>query len=52
MKTAEQMINEKGNHLISVSPNTSIYDALRLMIEKQIGAILVKKGDEIILKLI
>jgi CBS domain-containing protein len=48
MKTAEQMINEKGNHLISVSPNTSIYDALRLMIEKQIGAILVKKGDEIV----
>lgn len=48
MKTAEQMINEKGNHLISVPPNTSIYDALRLMIEKQIGAILVKKGDEIV----
>ena len=48
MKTAEQMINEKGNHLISVSPNTSVYDALRLMIEKQIGAILVKKGDEIV----
>ena len=48
MKTAEQMLNEKGNHLISVSPNTSIYDALRLMIEKQIGAILVKKGDEIV----
>ncbi|MEJ2536517.1 MAG: CBS domain-containing protein [Calditrichia bacterium] len=48
MKTAEQMIKEKGNHLISVSPDTTIYDALRLMIEKQIGAILVKKDDEIV----
>ena len=48
MKTAEQMIKEKGNHLINVSPDTTIYDALRLMIEKQIGAILVKKGDEIV----
>jgi CBS domain-containing protein len=48
MKTAEEMIKEKGNHLISVSPDTTIYDALRLMIEKQIGAILVKKDGEIV----
>lgn len=48
MKTAEEMLKEKGNHLISVSPDTTIYDALRLMIEKQIGAILVKKDDDIV----
>lgn len=48
MRTAEEMLKEKGDHMIYVSPETTISDALRLMIEKQIGAILVKEKDQIV----
>ena len=48
MKTAEDILREKGNQIISVSPDSTIYDALRIMIENQIGAILIKQEDEII----
>ena len=48
MKTAEDILREKGNQIISVSPDSTIYDALRIMIENQIGAILIKQEDKII----
>jgi CBS domain-containing protein len=48
MKTAEDILQEKGNQIISVSPDSTIYDALRIMIENQIGAILIKQEDKII----
>ncbi len=45
---AEDILNEKGPELICVSPETTIYDALKIMIDKKIGAILIKKDDECI----
>jgi signal-transduction protein with cAMP-binding, CBS, and nucleotidyltransferase domain len=48
MTTAEDILNEKGAIMYSVSPDTTIYDALKLMLEKRIGAILVKDGDQIV----
>ncbi|MCB0263608.1 MAG: CBS domain-containing protein [Calditrichia bacterium] len=48
MTTAEEILNEKGAYMHSVSPDTSIFDALQLMISKRIGAILVKEGHEIV----
>ena len=48
MTTAEEILNEKGAYMYGVSPDTSIFDALQLMISKRIGAILVKEGDKIV----
>ena len=48
MKTAEETLKEKGEQLISVTPETTINEALRVMIENQIGAILIKEGDKIV----
>lgn len=48
MRTAEELLEEKGSQLYFVSPGTQIIDALRLMVEKKIGAILIKDGDEIV----
>jgi CBS domain-containing protein len=48
MRTAEELLEEKGSQLYFVSPGTKIIDALRLMVEKKIGAILIKDGDEIV----
>lgn len=42
MKTALDMLQEKGNKIFSVPPETTIYDALKIMRDNNIGAMLVK----------
>ena len=44
--TAEDIIEEKGSQIISVSPETTIYDVLKLMVGRKIGAIIVKEGEK------
>ena len=44
--TAEDIIEEKGSEIISVSPETTVYDALKLMVGSKIGAIVVKEGEK------
>jgi CBS domain-containing protein len=44
--TAEDIIAEKGSEIISVSPETTVYDALKLMVGRKIGAIMVKEGEK------
>lgn len=41
------LLQQKGKHVFSVSPQTSVYDALHLMAEKNIGAVLVMEGGEL-----
>jgi CBS domain-containing protein len=48
MKTAEELLHEKGNEIFSVSPETSVEEVLRLMIDKHIASIVVKRDDKII----
>ncbi len=45
MKTVQQLLESKRNGVASVSPDTSVLDALRAMAEKEIGAVLVLDGD-------
>ena len=45
--TAEEVLEEKGSQIFSVSKNTTLLDALQIMNEKKIGAILVKDNDNI-----
>jgi CBS domain-containing protein len=45
MKIVKQILKEKGPQFWSVGPDTMVYDALKLMAEKNIGALLVlEKG--------
>jgi len=48
MKTAWEILQEKGDTMFSVTPDTTIFDALQTMVEKNIGAILIKEGDKIV----
>jgi CBS domain-containing protein len=48
MKTAEDILRDKEIDIISVTPDTTIIEAIRIMLKNQIGAILVKEGDKII----
>ena len=41
METIRQILNKKGNQIFSVTPGTTVYDTLKLMADKNIGAVLV-----------
>lgn len=47
MKLVKHIIEKKGKEIYSVSPDNSMYDALKLMAEKGIGALLVLKDGKI-----
>lgn len=48
MKTAEEVLQEKSREIISVTLDTSIYDALQKMIHHKIGSILVQAKGQIV----
>lgn len=48
VKTAEQILQEKGGELYSVSEDAKILEALRVMVERKVGSILVKEGARIV----
>lgn len=48
MKTAGDLLREKGDQIWSVEPATSVYDGLRLMAEKNIGALLVLEDGDLV----
>jgi len=47
MITVRQLLNSKPDDLWSVSPETSVYETLELMAEKDIGAVLVLEDGEL-----
>ena len=48
MNTVKDIINSKGNKVWSVTPQTKVFDALKLMAEKNIGAVLVVENDDVL----
>jgi CBS domain-containing protein len=48
MRTVQDILRTKGTAVWSVAPDTTVYDALRLMAEKNIGAVLVLKEERIV----
>jgi CBS domain-containing protein len=45
MKTVSQLLQVKGGSVWSVTPESSVFGALKLMAEKNVGALLVMNGD-------
>ncbi|MGL4996276.1 MAG: CBS domain-containing protein, partial [Deefgea sp.] len=49
MKTARQLLAAKAKHeTISVSPTATVYQALQMMADANIGAILVMEGEKLV----
>jgi CBS domain-containing protein len=48
MHNARDVIRQKGNQVFSVKPDTSVLDALRLMADKNAGAVIVTADDKVI----
>lgn len=46
--TVGQILAEKGNKAMSVAPDNSVFDALKVMAEFDIGAVLVTEGDQLV----
>jgi CBS domain-containing protein len=48
MPIVNQILNAKGNQVWSVEPETPVFDALKLMAEKDVGALLVRKQNKVV----
>ncbi len=48
MKTVREILDKKGNQIFSVEPTTKVFDALKLMAEKNVGALLVVDNDKLV----
>ncbi len=47
MEKIREILEVKGNQIYSVSPDTTVYDALKLMADKNIGAVVVLEGKKL-----
>lgn len=48
MRNVSQIIDRKGSRVVSVSKDSPVLEAIRLMAEYHIGAVLVMQGDDLI----
>ncbi len=46
MKLVKHLLDAKGRNLISISPNASVFDAIKLMADKSIGSLVVLDENE------
>lgn len=47
MKLVQHLLDAKGNAVISIAPEASVLDAIRLMAEKGIGSLVVMSGERL-----
>jgi CBS domain-containing protein len=48
MKTVERLLEVKGYDIWSITPNASVYEAVKLMADKAIGALLVLESGNLV----
>jgi CBS domain-containing protein len=48
METAAQLLRHKGSSIHSVTPDSPVLDAIRLMAEHSVGALLVMEGQRLV----
>jgi CBS domain-containing protein len=48
MTTVRQLLDAKGSSIYSVGPEDPVLEAIRLMADRHVGALLVLKGEEIL----
>ena len=45
MTTVRQILDKKGPFVWSISPSAMVYDAIKLMADKNVGALIILEGD-------
>jgi CBS domain-containing protein len=48
MRTVDQILTNKGGAIFSVAPDDSVLDAIRLMAERHVGALVVMQGGTLV----
>lgn len=48
MKTVNELLQAKGHDYWSVTPDTSVFDALKMMADKNVGALLVLEAETLV----
>ena len=48
MKQIKEVLDSKDRDVMSIAPDTSIYEAVTLMAERGVGALLVMEGDRLV----
>lgn len=48
ISTARHLLEVKGPDVWSISPNATVYDCLRMMADKDVGALLVTEDDKLV----
>lgn len=48
MSTIREILNRKGGTVLSVGTHDSVYEAISIMADANIGAVLVRDGDQIV----
>ncbi len=48
MTTVEKLLNSKSNETWTIAPQASVYDAILLMSEKNVGALLIVDADSLV----
>ena len=48
MATVKQILQDKGHEVWSVGPELSVYDAIAMMADKEVGALVVMDADKLV----
>jgi CBS domain-containing protein len=48
MITVKQILEDKGQQVWTISPEASVYEALKIMADKGIGALIVVRNDQVV----
>lgn len=48
MKTVKKLLEAKGHEVWTVSPQTRVFDALKAMADKDVGALVVMEGEQVV----
>lgn len=46
--TVRQLLDKKGNGVYSISPDITVFEAIKLMSEQEVGALLVMENDSLV----
>ena len=48
MKTIKQVLEAKGSEILSISPDRSVYDAMEMMADNEVGALIVLEKGKLV----
>ena len=48
MRSVADLLSSKGHQVWAVAPDQTVLDAIRMMADKEVGALLVTRGDQVV----